>query len=104
MSLWKDHDLVSKEIDSLKEKLHVEAEAQEGHFWLRKELTLRNAGDLATIMVLAMAQACDCLYTYVVVMAKMAGFDINEFLAGIILQASLVTGYMVGPCFIEGMK
>ncbi len=105
--MWKDHNLVVGEIEWLKRKLHAESEARGGRStadWLKDVLTLRNIKDLGIIMILAMVQTGDCLYTYVIVMAKMARFEMNEYFAGIILQASIVIGYFIAPYFIEKLR
>ena len=107
MSLWKDHQQVGDEIAWLKKKFHSDEEARgeiSREQWLREVLTLRNVKDLVAVVVLAMVQTIDCLYTYIIVMAKMAGFKMDEYLAGIILTATLVVGYTVAPYFLEKFR
>ncbi len=95
--------MVQEELKWLEQKLWREDGGgySSGMNDLLDSLTPSNVRDLAKMCVLAMVQSCDCLYSYAIVMATMAGFRINEYLAGIILQVALDLGYFLAPCFIK---
>ena len=107
MSLWKDKQMVDDEITWLKDKLHADPEARGARKMLqrmREVLTISNIRDLGTIIVLATVQSCDSIYSYSIVMAKMAGFKMNEYFAGIILETSLAIRYFIAPYLIEKLR